>query len=234
MNPDSGTHFLRLDRSTRGLSTGSGEQPTSAAGNIMLIVPRPDHCDGTFDVNCDRTRRYTNITSILSAAGATELLAYMSTYWKDYHGNDEYFWEHEWSKHGTCISTLNTKCYTNYTPQQEVVDFFGATVNLFKALPTYGSLADAGIIPVAGKTYTAAEIQAPLQAMHGASVTLRCKNGALNEVWYHFDVRGSVQTGQFVATEPTGITSRCPHRGIRYLPKHGSPAHIGTSATTRL
>jgi ribonuclease T2 len=160
--------------------------------------------------------------------GGAELLAYMSTYWKDYHGNDEYFWEHEWSKHGTCISTLNTKCYPNYIPQQEVVDFFEATVNLFKTLPTYVSLATAGIIPVTGKTYTAAEIQAPLQAMHGAPVTLRCKNGALNEVWYHFDVRGSVQTGQFVATEPNGMTSRCPRTGIRYLPKHGYPGSTGT------
>jgi ribonuclease T2 len=30
----------------------------------------------------------------------------MSTYWKDYQGDDETFWEHEWAKHGTCISTL--------------------------------------------------------------------------------------------------------------------------------
>jgi ribonuclease T2 len=156
----------------------------------------------------------------------------MRTYWKDYQGNDGNFWEHEWSKHGTCISTLDMKCYTNYVPQQEVVDFFDTTTEIFKDLPTYETLANANILPLTGKTYTATEIQAPLQAMHGASVILRCKNGALNEVWYHFYVRGSVQTGQFVPAEPNGATSNCPHTGIRYLPKSGTPAPTGSTATT--
>lgn len=200
-------------------------------GYVMLIVHRPDHCNGTFDANCDHTRVYSNITSILSAAGANDLLTDMGTYWKDYQGNDEYFWEHEWSKHGTCISTLNTKCYANYVPQQEVVDFFNTTVELFKTLPTYVTLAAAGILPAVSTTYTAAEIQAPLQAMHGASVILRCKNRALNEVWYHFDVRGSVQTGQFVAAEPNGVSSNCPPTGITYLPKSGSQMPTGSTTT---
>ena len=198
---------------------------------IGLTLFRPDHCGGTFDANCDNTRVFTNITSILSAAGATHLLEYMSTYWKDYRGNDESFWEHEWSKHGTCISTLDTKCYTDYIPQQEVVDFFHTTVKLFKTLPTYLTLAFAGIVPVTGQTYTAAQIQAPLRAMHGASVTLRCSNGALNEVWYHFGVRGSVQNGHFVPADPNGVASNCPATGIKYLPKKRySPT--GTSTIT--
>lgn len=61
----------------------------------------------------------------------------MNTYWKDESGNDESFWEHEWSKHGTCISTLEPSCYTKYTPQEEVVEYFNRTVELFKTLPTY-------------------------------------------------------------------------------------------------
>ena len=56
---------------------------------------RPDHCDGTYDSNCDAKRAYTNISAILSAAGQTDLLSYMNTYWKDNAGNDESFWEHE-------------------------------------------------------------------------------------------------------------------------------------------
>jgi ribonuclease T2 len=61
----------------------------------------------------------------------------MSTYWKDYKGDDEDFWEHEWNKHGTCISTLEPNCYTNYAPQQDVVDYFQKTVDLFKELNSY-------------------------------------------------------------------------------------------------
>lgn len=51
-------------------------------------------------------------------------------------------------------------------------------------------------------TYTSAEIQAALKAATGHTVTLGCSNGALNEVWYHFNVKGSVSTGEFIATEP--------------------------------
>ena len=157
----------------------------------------------------------------------------MSTYWKDYQGKDERFWEHEWSKHGTCISTLDTKCYTDYVPQQEVVDFFHTTTKLFKTLPTYLTLALTGVVPITGQTYTAAQIQEPLQAMHGASVTLRCANGALKEVWFHFTVRGSVQTGHFVPSEPNGPTSNCPATGIKYLPKKAHPTSTHTSTTAR-
>lgn len=61
----------------------------------------------------------------------------MDTYWVSNDGTAESFWEHEWGKHGTCISTLDPDCYTNYTPQEEVVDFFVETVALFKTLNTY-------------------------------------------------------------------------------------------------
>ena len=48
----------------------------------------------------------------------------METYWKDDGGNNESFWEHEWGKPGNCISTFDPNCYVDYTPQEEVVDFF--------------------------------------------------------------------------------------------------------------
>jgi hypothetical protein len=98
---------------------------------------RPDRCDGTYDANCDPSRAYTNITSIISSFGKTDLLNYMSTYWKDYQGDDETFWEHEWAKHGTCISTLEPECYPDHKATEEVVDYFQKAVDLFKALPSY-------------------------------------------------------------------------------------------------
>lgn len=61
----------------------------------------------------------------------------MQTYWKDYQGDDEDLWEHEWSKHGTCISTLETSCYTGYTAKQEMIDYLQKTVDLFKTLDSY-------------------------------------------------------------------------------------------------
>ena len=111
--------------------------PRTLEIGIRLNRIRPDNCDGTYEQYCDVNREYTNITAILSSYGASNLLSYMGTYWKDYQGNDESFWEHEWNKHGTCISTLETKCYTGYTPQEEVLDYFNTTVNLFKTLDSY-------------------------------------------------------------------------------------------------
>jgi len=157
----------------------------------------------------------------------------MNTYWKDYRGHDESLWEHEWNKHGTCISTLSPACYASYVPQAEVVDFFTATVALFKTVDAYALLADAGILPSVHATFTFAAVNAALAAGHGGhSVSIQCKGSVLDEIWFHFNVRGSVQTGQFVATDPDGSKSSCPAKGIRYLPKGNSPAPGHSSRAT--
>ncbi|KAF2851283.1 ribonuclease M [Plenodomus tracheiphilus IPT5] len=196
----------------------------------------PDRCDGTYEANCDPTRAYKNITAILSSSGASpDLLTYMSTYWKDYQGDDETFWEHEWAKHGTCISTLNPECYADHIATEEVIDYFQKAVDLFKALPSYEWLAAAGITPSTSKTYTTSAIQSAIQAKRpGVSVTLGCKSSALNEIWYHYDVRGPLQTGDFVPANPDGTKSTCPATGIKYLPKNGgsAPAPAPSPTTT--
>ncbi|KAK4540885.1 hypothetical protein LTR36_008827 [Oleoguttula mirabilis] len=194
----------------------------------------PDNCDGTYDSNCDDTRAYTNITQILQAAGATDLLAYMTTYWASDSGTAESFWEHEWGKHGTCISTLEPSCYTDYQPTEEVPDFFNRTVNLFKSLPTYEWLSAAGVVPSSSATYTSAQIQSALSVNRGGhQVHLGCTSGStLDEVWYFFNVEGSVQTGTFEASDLVGSASTCPSTGIKYLPKSSSSTPTSTATTT--
>ncbi|KAH8807834.1 ribonuclease Trv [Xylogone sp. PMI_703] len=191
----------------------------------------PDHCDGTFDQNCDPTRAFTNITAILQSYNRTDLLTYMNKYWKDINGNDEGFWEHEWGKHGTCMSTLEPSCYNDYQPQEEVVDFFERTISLFTQLDSYTFLKNAGIVPSNTVTYTFDQIQSALTAAHGFPVTISCSGGALNEIWYHFDVRGSVQTGEFVATVPDGSKSNCADTGIKYIPKYQTTSTTTSSGT---
>ena len=135
----------------------------------------------------------------------------MNTYWKNDpdDGSDESLWEHEWEKHGTCISTLDTDCYTNYTPQEEVVDFFNKVVSLFKTLHSYTWLANAGIVPSSTATYTSAQILAALKAPRGVSAVIQCANtNQLDEIWYFYDVQGSVQTGTFIPTNPGISTNR--------------------------
>ncbi|KAL6808066.1 ribonuclease T2 [Trichoderma sp. SZMC 28013] len=180
----------------------------------------PDNCDGSFPQTCDASRAYSNITDILTAMGADDTLHYMQTYWKDYQGNDESFWEHEWGKHGTCITTLDPGCYDDYVPTEEAADFFSRTVSLFKTLPTYQWLADAGITPDGSKSYALEDIQSALSKQHGADVTLSCEGKSLNQVYYHFNVKGSLQDGQFVAAAPDGSKSTCPD-SVYYDPKNG-------------
>ncbi|CZT43533.1 related to ribonucleases [Rhynchosporium secalis] len=190
----------------------------------------PDKCDGTYEANCDPSREYTNVTAILASYGKKDLLSYMAIYWKDYQGNDEQFWEHEWGKHGTCISTLDTKCYEGHTGQEEVVDYFEIAVRLMKGLDSFQFLAAAGILPSSSATYTLNQIQSVLTAAHGFPVTLGCSGARFEEIWYHYNVLGSVPTGEFVPTSPDGTKSDCPATGIRYLPKHETATPTPTSS----
>jgi ribonuclease T2 len=199
----------------------------------LTDTTRPDRCDGTYDANCDASRAYTNISAIITSFSANDLLTFMSTYWKDYQGHDETFWEHEWAKHGTCISTLEPSCYNDHKPTEEVVDYFQKAVDLYKGLPSYQWLKAAGIEPSTSKTYTFSAIQAALAVNRpGVEVTLGCKSGALNEIWYHYDVRGPLQTGEFVAADPDGTKSTCPQTGIKYLPKNGGGSTPPGTTTT--
>lgn len=122
----------------RGLSMAFGRHINIIAACSLALTPyRPDHCDGGFDQFCDRKRQYSNISLILVDSGRGDLLEYMSEYWKDFRGDDENLWQHEWNKHGTCVSTLEPHCYEDYVPQQDVVDYFDRTAEVFKELSTF-------------------------------------------------------------------------------------------------
>ncbi|PLB33426.1 T2 family ribonuclease [Aspergillus candidus] len=179
----------------------------------------PDNCDGTYESNCDNSREYSNITDILEGQERTELLADMNKYWKDYKGDDETFWSHEWDKHGTCVNTIEPDCYEKYTPQVEVGDYFQKAVDLFKKLDTYKALADAGIKPDESKTYELSEIEAALAKLHGGKKpSVSCDSGALNQAWYFYNVQGNAIDGKYEPAEPLA-DSGCPKDGIKYLPK---------------
>lgn len=160
----------------------------------------------------------------------------MQEYWVDINGDDESFWAHEWGKHGTCINTIDPGCYTSYTAQEEVGDFFQKVVDLFKGLDTYTvcsqmtsvqrydlivfqALSNAGITPDSSKTYTLSEIQAALTSLHdGASVYLGCSSGSLNQVWYFFNVAGNAIDGEYQAVDTrkwltVGEQSHNPKKG---------------------
>jgi len=195
--------------------------PASGPNNSWTVHGLwPDNCDGTYQQFCDPAREYTNITQILQSFGKTDLLNYMNQYWTSNSGTAESFWEHEFGKHGTCMSTFDTECYPDYIPTQEVPDFFQKTVDTFKTLPSYDWLAAAGIVPSTTATYNLQDIVNAVSGAneHGAQAYVGCSNGQIDELWYYYYVQGSIQTGTFQPTDLVGAQG-CPATGIYYYPK---------------
>ncbi|KAL4249529.1 RNase T2 family protein [Abortiporus biennis] len=194
----------------------------------------PDHCDGTFDQFCAPGREVSNITQILQQHGENEILDYMHTFWKDNTGNDESFWEHEFNKHGTCISTLEPQCIQNFEDRNDVVIFIKRTISLFQILPTHKFLKAKGIVPSTNTTYKFSDVLSALTSATGKNPTVQC-NGRnkqfLNELWYHFETKGSVIDGIFTHADADS-DSNCPD-DVYYWPKGvPTPTPTPTSAPT--
>jgi len=76
--------------------------------------------------------------------------------------------QHEWSKHGTCYSTLEPSCLPPGSPRgAEAVAFFKQVVALYKTLPTYRWLREQGITPSRTQTHTLEDFTSALQAASG-------------------------------------------------------------------
>ncbi|KAF2972757.1 hypothetical protein GQX73_g782 [Xylaria multiplex] len=174
----------------------------------------PDNCDGTYDQNCDSSRAYTDITTILQNNGKSSLVSYMQNYWQSNSESAEAFWEHEWSTHGTCVSTLETSCYSSYTRGQEAADYFQVVVDLFKTLDTYSALSAAGITPSSTKTYTSAQIQAALLKVTGKAAVISCSSSELYQVYYGFFVDGPLTGADFVPAT-IAASNTCQRAGAR-------------------
>ncbi|KAF7311301.1 Ribonuclease T2 [Mycena kentingensis (nom. inval.)] len=190
----------------------------------------PDNCDGTFEDSCDTSRAYTGIPALMTAQGASSTLALMNTFWKNLpsSGTDESLWEHEWAKHGTCYSTLETSCLPSGSSRgAEAVAFFQTTVKLFQTLPTFTWLSNAGIVPSSSATYTLTQLTTAVRNAWGFTAAFQCTGTTLDGVFYYFNLRGSVIDGTFVARN-AATSSTCPSTGIKYFPKSGS----GTSTTS--
>jgi len=180
----------------------------------------PDNCDGTFSSSCDPSRFYSSITDILNNAGRSDLVDYMTTYMVSNSESPEKFWEHEWNTHGTCYSTLGPSCYSSSTTGQDAADFFNAVVNLFKTLPTYTWLSNAGILPDSSATYTLHQLTSALSSASGGyTPALYCSHRSLYQIYWYFNLKGSLVDGSFVPISAP-IAGNCPSSGIQYLPKN--------------
>lgn len=198
--------------------------PLGPADSFTIHGLWPDLCTGGFDAFCDNSRSQADVGAVLremDPALTSELVEFMSKYWLSLNGDNAHLWTHEWNKHGTCISTLEPRCYSpasgsssslaesdgdvedvndlQTTGMQmshaDLLDYFVHTTSLFRTLDTHAILAARDILPSPSRRYTLAELEDAVQASaHGQRVTFRCNRaGELDEVWYHFSVMGSLR-----------------------------------------
>ncbi|KAJ7481046.1 RNase Gf29 [Mycena galericulata] len=194
----------------------------------------PDECNLSFQENCDSSRAYTGISSLLTAQGGSSTLDFMNTFWKNdpNDGSDEELWEHEWETHGTCYSTLEVDCLPSGSPKgAEAVAFFETVVKLFQTLPTYQFLANQGITPSSSTTHTLASLTAAVKAEYGFTPSFDCTGSDLGGASYYFHLIGSVIDGTFVPIDAPESGS-CGSTGIKYLTKTGSPVSTTSTKTT--
>ncbi|ORZ07399.1 RNase Sy, partial [Absidia repens] len=154
----------------------------------------PNHCDGSYTPKegCDPSRNYTNLDSILRKNQT--LYDEMRTYWPSFNGparNGE-FWSHEWERHGTCVTTLNPKCFSDNTPYQDVYTYFSTTLQLQQQYDLFSMLSDANITP--GGSYSLDEFEEAIRSYTGFMPKVTCKRGSvLNEIRIYFNVRNGDQ-----------------------------------------
>lgn len=57
-------------------------------------------------------------------------------------------------------------------------------------------------MPDGSEVYTFDEIQDALRRMHGEEVTLVCRGGELQQVYYYYEVKGNAIDGAYQASPP--------------------------------
>jgi ribonuclease T2 len=94
----------------------------------------------------------------------------MNSFWPSLTGSgtSQTFWDHEWTKHGTCAQDVPLlKGQFNY---------FNTTLGLRSRMDIMGALQSAGISPTGGSSFTAATLQKAFVNYFGVNAMLDCDN----------------------------------------------------------
>ncbi|KAJ3154736.1 ribonuclease T2-like [Geranomyces variabilis] len=164
----------------------------------------PDSCSNKQVGNCGEATTYTDIAGPIQSF-APDLYQTMNDIWVSYKGDNPSFWQHEWSKHGTCWSPAAKECFSDFQEGQDLAAYFGWVVALRNQYELGAAFDAAGI--TTGSTYAKTDIIAAIQAKYpDLQVALLCKSGYLTEVYA--SVYATPSGG--VAGSPVGSKSTCP------------------------
>ncbi|KAG0054359.1 ribonuclease T2-like [Gryganskiella cystojenkinii] len=189
----------------------------------------PDTCSGGQGPanGCDASRIYTDIEPRLQnyPGVPSNFLSDMHTYWSSYKGDNNAFWAHEWSKHGTCVSTLAPSCKSDFVPDEDVYSYFSKALELRSQYNLYQTLAAKGIVP--GTNPNVADMHAAIQEAFGFDAQINCLSGVLSEIWLYFNVKNN---NQYVITTPQ---SKGSCKGYISYPVKGGSVTPPTTTTSK-
>ncbi|KAG0252101.1 ribonuclease T2-like, partial [Actinomortierella ambigua] len=119
--------------------------------------------------------------------GGGVLVDEMRTFWPSKYEDDSAFWSHEWSKHGTCVSSIAPQCTPGMPQNYDLFTFFNTTLGLRAQYNLYQALAAQGIAP--GSNPQATVVREALQAQFKVQAEVNCIGGVLDEIWLYFNVK---------------------------------------------
>ncbi|KAG0303138.1 ribonuclease T2-like [Dissophora globulifera] len=195
----------------------------------------PDTCSGDQGPwnGCDPGRIYDDVEMRLQKylqddpGTSSAFFKNMTTYWSSYNDDNNKFWSHEWSKHGTCVSTIEPQCFSPKVPNKDVYTYFSSALALRSQHNIYQALAAKKIYP--GSNPTVSSMQDAIEAQFGVKAEINCTCGVLSEIMLYFHVKNADQY-EIIAPHSHGD---CPDI-ISYPVKSGSlspPPHCHKRTT---
>ncbi|KAJ3074991.1 ribonuclease T2-like [Podochytrium sp. JEL0797] len=165
-----------------------------------------DNCDGSYNgtkwntnhtakvgidydlIGCDASRATENAGDLIQGSCSySYLYDWMNKNWRAGNGDNNWFWSHEWSKHGTCTGSFAASCFDGSIAHQDMFTFFQTSIEVFTKLDIMSAFTSQGIYPSDTTTYTLAQLNAAHKSAFGFTGGMQCvKNSGkqyLNEVW---------------------------------------------------
>jgi ribonuclease T2 len=143
----------------------SHRPPKSYAFTVHGLWPQRD--DGTWPQFCDPG-------SDLDLDAIEDMLPELETVWPSWSSDDATFWNHEWTRHGTCAEDVIGGQH----------DYFKAVLRLHNELNVQAAFESAGIVPSNTRHYAAQQLRSAIEGVYGVVPHITCdQQGELAEVW---------------------------------------------------
>ncbi|PVU95803.1 hypothetical protein BB561_001599 [Smittium simulii] len=171
-------------------------------GNVVLALQNGskeklyNSCDNsrTPKNGCDAKRVVSGVADTILKQNTT-VYDLMKTFWPSNQGDDNKFWTHEWNKHGTCVSTLDPKCYdpNTFIKGEDIVAYFSEVLELTMNYDIYAALEAKDIIPITrvdkkSKLYSLNEFKEAIKDRFKEYPSVHCIGNRLNEIRLYFQI----------------------------------------------